>query len=825
MQESSEPAGHSPAYLEPVRFALAWPLLAVGVLGAAVTASAWIAVSLWEDRIALARFNDVSGDYATALQHGLDHHVADIAKVRAFYDASDTVTAEEFALFTGRLLNDRAHARRRNGGGLTSFMQIQWSPSVLGGQRTAFERAQQEGGRKDFSITRWSLTTRAVPRSPQAQYFPVLFANGFASDESLIGMDIMSDPLRRNTIRRALVADDFAAAQNVLLRGQDDHARGIFVALPVYRVDASQGNGPPLRTLHGVLSATLETVPFLDAIVDEAILPKTVDLYLFPANADGDALPAYARTGSAKDQTARKADIQATPHRAAGLALGDARWDLLIRPNGHGPAGYYWAWLVVVIIGFGFAALLVYMWVSLCHRLRLELANKRILQLAQTDNLTNLANRRAFQKRLKMAFAASLRGAPPFAVLYLDIDNFKDVNDTLGHGMGDELLKAVVARLKQVVRDDDFVARFGGDEFAILASKIGDPTVAAGLASRVGEALAAPVFIDGQKLSVTSSIGIALFSHDVASPEAMMMQADLALYGAKDWGRNCYRFHSAELDRQVHERVRVSDELKGAIEAGEMELYYQPQVNLASGRITGLEALVRWNHKTRGLLRPASFMSIAERTGAVLPLGRWVLDEACRQMKAWQDDGIAPGVLAINVSGAQLKDAPDIEQDIAATLAKWTIDPGSIELELTESVLMEASQMHGDTLDNLRRLGVRIAIDDFGTGYSSLKYLTAYPVNRLKLAQEFVFRVTVDYRNAAVVRAAVRLAHELGLDVLAEGVETEAQKRFLVGAGCEEAQGYYFSQPLRACHATGLLRAGHIGPRAALPQPGFTSAA
>ena len=304
-----------------------------------------------------------------------------------------------------------------------------------------------------------------------------------------------------------------------------------------------------------------------------------------------------------------------------------------------------------------------------------------------------------------------------------------------------------------------------------------------------------------------------------------MMQADLALYGAKDWGRNCYRFHSAELDRQIHERVRVSEELKSAIEAGEMELYYQPQVNLSSGQITGLEALVRWNHKTRGLLTPASFMSIAERTGAVLPLGRWIMDEACRQMKAWQDEGIAPDVLAINVSGVQLKDSPDIEREIAASLAEWSIDPRHIELELTESVLMEASQRHGETLENLRRLGLRIAIDDFGTGYSSLKYLTAYPVNRLKLAQEFVFRVTVDYRNAAVVRAAVRLARELGLDVIAEGVETEAQKRFLIGAGCEEAQGYYFSRPVRACHATGLLRAGHIGSGAVLPEPPFTSAA
>jgi EAL domain-containing protein (putative c-di-GMP-specific phosphodiesterase class I) len=212
----------------------------------------------------------------------------------------------------------------------------------------------------------------------------------------------------------------------------------------------------------------------------------------------------------------------------------------------------------------------------------------------------------------------------------------------------------------------------------------------------------------------------------------------------------------------VHERVRVAEELRVAIDHGELELYYQPQVELATGIIIGMEALVRWNHKTRGLLPPAAFIPIAERTGTVLPLGNWVFEEACRQLKAWHAEGVAPKVLAVNVSGIQLKGASELEREVEASLSRWGINPSDLELELTESVLMEATQRHSNTLENLRRLGVRIAIDDFGTGYSSLKYLTIYPVNRLKLAQEFVFRVTVDYRNAAVVRAAIRLAHELG---------------------------------------------------------------
>ena len=496
------------------------------------------------------------------------------------------------------------------------------------------------------------------------------------------------------------------------------------------------------------------------------------------------------------------------------IASGNSHWNLVVVPQQGGFSSFYRAWLVLAAVLLVFGAVLAYMWASLSHALRLESANSRILELAQTDLLTNLANRRAFTKRLTMAFTAAWRGAPPFAVLYLDIDNFKDVNDTLGHAMGDLLLKEVVSRLRNAVRADDLVARFGGDEFAVLLTEVSDPVTAEDLAARIGRHLSAPFSIKGHKIRITSSIGISLYSPEVAGAEAMMMQADLALYGAKDDGRNRYCFHSQDLDLVVRDRVRVADELRLALDQGELELYYQPQVELSTGRIIGLEALIRWNHKTRGLLTPAAFIPVAERTGAILPLGKWIFDTACQQLKLWHAEGIAPPVLSVNVSGVQLKNAAELEREVEESLGRWNIDPGDMELELTESVLMEATQRHSNTLQNLRRLGTKIAIDDFGTGYSSLKYLTQYPVNRLKLAQEFVLRVTVDYRNAAVVRAAIRLANELGLEVIAEGVETEAQVRFLLGAGCEQAQGYYFSRPVTAQKATELLRAGRIQPAA-----------
>jgi diguanylate cyclase (GGDEF)-like protein len=794
-----------------------WPLLIVGGLGIVVAVAAWTAVSVWEERLAKAKFNDVAGDYATVLQHGLDAYLDKILALRAFYDSSNGVERREFNLFTSQILAGNGDA-----------MRLVWCPRVNGDERDAFERDVRDNGLSDYSIKTWAPTGPVYDSKPRQEYFPILYSTVSHARTATFGTDLASEAARSNAIRRAVDGDMMATAQNVELRNPIDGKRaGFLVFLPIYKQGYSHDSVlTRRRNVEGVIAGVFQTSAVLDSILKRAVLPRSVDIFIYPTNTGEDSPPLYSRVvGGEQKPTAARASLAALPHWSASLAAGDAHWELVVVPASFSPINYYRAWLIVVLISLVFAAVLAYMWASLRHALRLETANRRILQLAQTDILTALANRRAFMKRLKMAFAASLRGAPPFAVLYLDVDDFKDVNDTLGHAMGDELLKMVVARLKEVVREEDLVARFGGDEFAILACNVNDPTEAGTLAARIGEALAEPFVIEGHKISVTSSSGIALFSRDIAGPEALMVQADLALYGAKDEGRNRYQFHSEDLDRQVHERVRVADELRTAIDEGQLELYYQPQVELATGRITGIEALVRWNHPTRGLLSPASFIPIAERTGAVLPLGKWIFDDACRQLKTWQSEGIAPQILAVNVSGVQLKSASELEREVEASLVNWNVDPGNIELELTESVLMEATQKHNHTLENLRRLGTKIAIDDFGTGYSSLKYLTTYPVNRLKLAQEFVFRVTVDYRNAAVVRAAIRLAHELGLDVIAEGVETETQMRFLIGAGCEQAQGFYFSRPVPAAQATAMLREGRVEPASAAQQRRFTPAA
>ena len=434
-----------------------------------------------------------------------------------------------------------------------------------------------------------------------------------------------------------------------------------------------------------------------------------------------------------------------------------------------------------------------------------KLAAEKITALARTDSLTGLPNRAAFIERLNLEFARAKRGGTQFAVHYLDLDHFKDVNDTLGHPAGDGLLRAVAERLKACVRETDMVARFGGDEFAVLQDDIADMADVEALAAKIGEAVAGSFIIEGNQVHTSASIGIVPYRGNIAGVDAMMMKADLALYRAKNEGRNQFRFHIAELDEQTRQRMIIGEELRHAIKRGEFELFYQPQVELKSGSIVGLEALIRWNHPKRGLLLPAAFIPIAETTGSIVPIGEWVIEHACQQIKTWSDLAIAPPIVGVNLSGAQFKLASQLDQIVAENLARYRIAPEQLELEITESVLIETTQRHGEAFERLRKIGVRLAIDDFGTGYSSLDYLRSFHVSRLKIDPSFITDVTTCADDAAIVRATIGLAHELGIEVVAEGVETAGQRDFLLAAGCKFAQGHFFGQAMPAAVATGLL--------------------
>jgi diguanylate cyclase (GGDEF)-like protein/PAS domain S-box-containing protein len=449
-----------------------------------------------------------------------------------------------------------------------------------------------------------------------------------------------------------------------------------------------------------------------------------------------------------------------------------------------------------------------------------KIAEEQIALLARTDGLTGLANRTTFIDRLRQSLAATKRGANPFAVLYIDVDHFKDVNDTLGHPVGDILLKEIAERLKANTRDEDVVARLGGDEFAILQTDVSDPTRAGGLATKLLHALAETYVLRGNHVRITVSIGIATYVPETSAPDTILVQADLALYRAKEQGRNQYRFHTEDLDENVRERVLLSAELRDAIENGQLELYYQPQVEIVSGAIVGVEALVRWNHPTRGLLLPADFLPVAEQTGAILPLGHWVLDHACQQMRQWRTAGVAPPIITVNLSLTQLKNTRELVQDVVDALAKWDLMAGELEFDVTEATLAQLKWNRNDVLIQLRRLGVKIAIDDFGMEYSSFDYLKSYSVNHLKIARSLIAEAVTDTDKADMIRVMIALARELGISVMAEGVETAEQRALLIATGSPtKAQGFYFSEPVNAARFRELLVQRHIKPLARTVAP------
>ncbi len=441
-----------------------------------------------------------------------------------------------------------------------------------------------------------------------------------------------------------------------------------------------------------------------------------------------------------------------------------------------------------------------------------KVAEDKIALLARTDGLTGLANRSTYVERIRQAFAASRRGATPFAILYLDLDHFKTINDTLGHPVGDELLREVANRLRSCTRENDVVARLGGDEFAILQTDVQEPAAAGNLAATIQAALTRPYQIGGSDLHVTASIGISPYTATSAGPDAMLAQADLALYRSKDEGRNCYRFHSADLDNEVLERVTLAVELRQALERNELQLHYQPQVEIASGKVVGMEALVRWHHPTRGLLPAAAFIEVAEKTGTIIPLGQWVLNEACKQMRAWRDEGLSLPVVTMNLSLAQLKNSHELLRDVAAALDRYWLEPSDLSFDVTEAMLAQITLMNNDVLTELRRLGVGIAIDDFGSEYSSFDYLRTYSVSFLKITQAMIEAADNDPVHAATIRAILSLARELGIGVIAEGVET-AEQHGRSRATSTVGQGFYFSAPMSVEAANQLLRRGSIDVR------------
>lgn len=427
--------------------------------------------------------------------------------------------------------------------------------------------------------------------------------------------------------------------------------------------------------------------------------------------------------------------------------------------------------------------------------------------LAQHDTLTNLPNRMLLKDRLSQAIAASQRNGTRVAVLYLDLDGFKHVNDSLGHAIGDKLLQSVAKRLLSCVRNSDTVSRQGGDEFIVLLSEIAHGSDAGVKASKILNALVEPHEIDQHSLRFTASIGVTTFPDDGRDAETLITNADVAMYQAKEKGRNNYQFFEKNMNARALERQHVEASLRVALERNELQLYYQPKVDLHTGEIVGVEALVRWMHPDRGLIGPLQFISIAEDSGLILPIGRWVLRESCKQARAWQDGGFRHIQMAVNVSSVEFR-SEGFLGGVRTILDETRLDPCYLELEMTESVLMHHVEFTAPVLQELKTMGVRLAVDDFGTGYSSLSYLRQFPVDTLKVDQSFVREIDGETGDAPIIGAVISMGRSLNLLVIAEGIETAEQLTTLQSYGCDRGQGFYFSRPVPALEFAKLLESG-----------------
>lgn len=750
------------------RYRLYRPALIAACFGTLLSLIGAVAVGRWENRLAQAELEGLAEAQAILIQNGLNEYVSRLTALRTrFETANDDISRSEYQTFSTRLFE--AHP------GIT---RIAWLPRISRKERGEYEAAAITDGVPAYRIK--SYPDGAV--APESdEYFPVYFSTE-PKTSIIYGLDYRSFPDRRTMLEQARDYDMITALRTRLFEAQKGgRSNSVMITVPIYVKGTSRTTvADRRRNLSGFIVGVFDLPMLLQSV--RANNPNSPALVI-------NVLP------PGKGVEAAGGDPQRWPANAniwtTDLRIGDSDWVFQAAPAGKGgliathnrALALYSAGIATTIF------LSVYLALSSRNALQLSLANRRVLELAQTDALTGLSNRAFFLEEMERINGVS---GGRFTVLLCDLDRFKNVNDSLGHGAGDALLVQVAERLQSQLRSGDVLARLGGDEFALIQAGAPDQReAAADLAQRITKLIAEPFQLSGQRVEIGTSIGVALAPEHGSTQGDLLRKADLALYRSKSAGRSCYTVYDDVMHAELEARNTLEGDLRDAIAQCQFEVYYQPFYDVAKRERCGVEALVRWRHPVKGLVPPDQFIPLAEATGLIVPLGEWIIGRVCEDATSWPDDVR----VAVNLSPVQFKQA-ELFDVIQSVLSRTGLDPKRLEIEITESVLLERAAENENIIEKLKGIGISLALDDFGTGYSSLRSLTAFPFNKIKIDKSFVAKLSERDESAAVISSVVTLAGGLGMQVTAEGVETEEQLAHLQSLGVNFAQGYLLGRPM-----------------------------
>ena len=763
------------------------PALAVAGIGLLLSLIAAHAVGRWEQRVTKVEFEGVASTELIVMQNGVNEYLSRLGALRTLFEsANEDVTRSEFEVFVGRLFENHS-----------GILRVGWLPRVNRKERADYEAAAVSEGVAGYEIKSLAPDGGLFPAPQSNEYFPVFFSTE-PKTSPVYGVDYSTDPIRWATLQRARDNDAVAAMPARLFFDRKGGNHGVLVSVPIYVKGTSRTDvADRRRNLAGYVVGIFDVAQLLISIRTATAASSDIAIDAYPPDQGRSAGPEYRSIPdySSAPQTSRSRQAFATGPRWSGmLRIGDATWRVQAIPAARGrlTARYDRAMVALAagLIVTGFA--IVYLGLASRNSRQIALTNRRVLELAQTDILTGLPSRASFLEQLEEVNSCERGRSGAFSILMLDLDRFKNVNDSLGHAAGDALLRQVAHRLKSTLRGTDVLARFGGDEFAVVQAECDDQRAGSiDLATRISKLIAEPFLLPGHRVEIGTSIGIAMAPEHGSDQEQLLKKADLAMYRSKSAGRNRYTLYDEAMSVELEARNTLEGDLRDAIAGCQFEVHYQPFFDVKTGYRKGVEALVRWRHPIRGLIQPDQFIPLAEESGLIVPLGEWVLRRACDDAASWPADI----KVAVNLSPVQFKQA-ELFDVIKSALRNSGLPPERLEIEITESVLLESAVENHAFIEKLKTIGISLALDDFGTGYSSLSCLTAFPFDKIKIDKSFIGSLMRSYKSSAIVSSIVTLARGLDISITAEGVETREQLERLRTLGVHFAQGYLLGRPV-----------------------------